>query len=81
MMELETVKKLIEQAVGEAEVTVGGDGCNLSTTVISSDFEGISRIKQHRMVMDAVKGLIESGELHALSISTYTPEAWRCKNP
>jgi acid stress-induced BolA-like protein IbaG/YrbA len=76
-MELEQVKTLIEQAIGEAEVRVEGDGCNLSATVISPAFAGLSRLQQHRLVMDAVRGLLDSGELHALSLSTHTPEAWR----
>lgn len=76
-MELETVKTLIERALGEAEVRVEGDGCNLSATVISPAFSGMSRLQQHRLVMDAVRELLASGELHALSLSTHTPEAWR----
>ena len=79
-MDIDSVKKLIEQAFTEADVTVTGEGCNLETVVISPDFEGVTRIKQHRMVMDAVKELIASGELHALSINTYTPDAWAKKS-
>ncbi len=79
-MEIEAVKKMIEQGFSQADVTVTGEGCNLETLVVSPDFEGITRIKQHRMVMGTVKSLIESGELHALSINTFTPETWAKKN-
>ena len=79
-MELEAVKNLIEQGFSAADVQVSGQDCNLETTVISADFEGKTRIQQHRMVMDTVKDLIASGELHALSINTYTPEGWTAKN-
>jgi acid stress-induced BolA-like protein IbaG/YrbA len=75
-VDIDVVKQMIEQGFSAAEVRVGGEGCNLTATVISADFEGMNRIKRHRMVMDRVKSLLESGELHALSISTYTPQAW-----
>ena len=79
-MELNAVKKLIEQGFSSAEVQVAGEDCNLEAVVVSADFVGKSRIQQHRMVMDKVKDLLASGELHALSINTYTPEAWAKKN-
>ena len=75
-MDLESVKQMIQQGFSQAEVQVSGEGCNLSATVISPDFVGLSRVKQHRMVMDQVKSLIQSGELHALSLNTFSPEDW-----
>ncbi|MEM8716422.1 MAG: BolA/IbaG family iron-sulfur metabolism protein [Cyanobacteria bacterium P01_G01_bin.4] len=33
-------------------------------------------IKQHRLVYAAVQTNLDSGELHALQLSTYTPEQW-----
>jgi acid stress-induced BolA-like protein IbaG/YrbA len=78
-MELKAVEDLIRQGFSDAEVQVSGDGCNLEATVISPEFSGMTRIKQHRRVQDSVKHLITSGELHALSINTYTPEAWAAK--
>jgi acid stress-induced BolA-like protein IbaG/YrbA len=79
-MDLESVRQMIADGFSKAEVVVGGEGCNLTATVISPDFEGTTRIKQHRMVMDRVKSLIESGELHALSVTTFTPQAWAEKS-
>jgi len=79
-MELDAVKKMIEQGFSTAEVEVTGDGCSLEAVVVSPDFSGKSRIQQHRMVMDTVKELLAGGELHALSINTYTPEAWAKQN-
>jgi monothiol glutaredoxin len=75
-VDLESVQQLIEQGFEEAEVRVTGEGCSLEVTVISQEFAGLARIKQHRRVQDRVKHLLASGELHALSINTYTPEEW-----
>lgn len=42
-------------------------------TVVSPLFEGKMMIDQHRMVLDLVQAEVDSGEVHALSLKTYTP--------
>lgn len=68
------VKTLIQNALPDADIQIGGEGCSLNATVISQSFAGLSRVKQHRLVMDSVRSLLESGELHALALNTQTPE-------
>ena len=72
-METEAVAQLIRAGVPGAEVEVSGDGSHFDAIVVSEAFEGLSPIKKQRLVMDAVKEQIASGELHALSIKTLTP--------
>jgi stress-induced morphogen len=49
-----------------------GTGDHFNAVVISAEFEGKSRIEQHRMVHRAMKEIIE-GDLHALHLKTLTP--------
>jgi len=72
-METEAVAQLIRTGLPGAEVEVSGDGSHFDAIVVSEVFEGLSPIKKQRLVMDAVKDQIASGELHALSIKTLTP--------
>jgi len=72
-MEIEAVAQLIRSGLPGAEVEVSGDGSHFDAIVVSEAFEGLSPIKKQRLVMDAVKEQIASGELHALSIKTLTP--------
>ena len=72
-METEAVAQLIRTGLPGAEVEVSGDGSHFDASVVSEIFEGLSPIKKQRLVMDAVKDQIASGELHALSIKTLTP--------
>ena len=51
-----------------------GDGCNCSTVVVSSAFEGMSLLARQKMVLATVRENIDSGELHALTIKARTPE-------
>lgn len=75
-METEAVKKLIRDGMPGAEVTVTGDGSHFEAVVISNAFTGKTPLQKQRLVMGTVKPQIESGELHALSIKTFTPAQW-----
>jgi acid stress-induced BolA-like protein IbaG/YrbA len=75
-METMLVEQLIRDGLPGAEVQVTGDGSHFDAIVVSPLFEGLTPIKKQRLVMDTVKAQIASGELHALSIKTFTPEQW-----
>ena len=79
-MEHDAVKALIEAGIPGCEVYVTGEGCDFSVEVISEAFAGKSLLQQHRMVKDTVKAQLESNELHAFSIKTYTQESWEAKS-
>lgn len=75
-METEAVADLIRKGMPGAEVKVTGDGSHFEAVVVSQEFAGKTLIQKQRLVMATVKSQIESGELHALSIKTFTPEQW-----
>jgi len=70
----EAVEKLITDAITGSKVSVSGDGYKYETTVISTDFAGLNKVKRHQLVYAAVNSAIASGELHALTITAVTPE-------
>jgi stress-induced morphogen len=65
-------KAMIETALPGAEVEIvdeaGGD--HLRATVSATQFAGLSRIDQHKLVKAAVREKTDSGEIHSLSIRT-----------
>ena len=71
-MNLEEIEKLIKEGLPDAIVEIqdlAGDGNHYSATVISSQFSGKSKIEQHKMVYNSLKGKM-GNELHALAIKT-----------
>jgi stress-induced morphogen len=50
-----------------------GAGDHLRATVAAPQFEGLSRIDQHRLVRAAVGERFDDGAIHALSIKTEVP--------
>ena len=75
MADLAEIKELIEAALPGAQVEVldEGGGDHLRAIVTAAEFEGISRIDQHRAVRAAVKERFDDGSIHALSIQTSVP--------
>lgn len=75
-MEPEEVKRLIEAGLPGCQITVTGDGSHFDAVVIGEVFAGQTPVKKQQLVYATVKDKITSGELHALSIKTFTPEEW-----
>lgn len=73
MADLAEIEAMIEAALPGAKVAVSdetGAGDHLRATVEAPQFEGLSRIDQHRLVKAAVKERFDDGTIHALSIKT-----------
>jgi acid stress-induced BolA-like protein IbaG/YrbA len=73
--DLAEVERLISEALPGAEVEVidEGGGDHLRAVVSAPQFEGLSRIDQHRLVKAPVQHLMDDGTIHALSITASTP--------
>ncbi|HEU4707692.1 MAG TPA: BolA/IbaG family iron-sulfur metabolism protein, partial [Methylophilaceae bacterium] len=54
---------------------LGNDGQHFEAIVVSPLFEGKSMVQQHQLVYRALGDRMRS-EIHALSMRTYTPDAW-----
>ena len=44
--------------------------------IVSPAFEGLRLIKRHQAVYGTLGGRIQTDEVHALSMKTYTPAEW-----
>jgi len=73
-MTLAEIQKKLESNIDQSQVTMEGDGCNCSAVIVSPIFEGLSLLQRQRIVLAVVSEEIKSGELHALSVKTYTPK-------
>ena len=74
-MAAEDIARMIKESFPDAEVRIedlAGDGNHFAATVISEAFRGKSRVQQHQMVYDALKGNM-GGVLHALALKTAIP--------
>ena len=71
-MQLKEIESLIKETFSDAIIEIqdlAGDGNHYSATVTSSQFVGKTKIQQHKMVYDSLKGKM-GNELHALALKT-----------
>ena len=75
-MNANEIETLIKAALPDAQVEIrdlAGDGDHYAANVVSESFRGKSRVQQHQLVYEALKGNM-GGELHALALQTSAPD-------
>lgn len=71
-----TIERLIKEGLPDARVSIEdlrGDGDHYAAYVVSTAFKGKTRVQQHQMVYQALRGRMGT-ELHALALQTSAPE-------
>jgi stress-induced morphogen len=70
----ENLEATIRRAIPDAVVRVDSpDGTHWTATVVSASFAGMSLVRQHQMVMGALRAEFDTERLHALQLRTMTP--------
>ncbi|MBN9057303.1 BolA/IbaG family iron-sulfur metabolism protein [Shinella sp. AETb1-6] len=70
------IEDLIKSGIPGAKVVIrdlAGDGDHYAAEVVAEAFRGKTRVQQHQMVYDALKGNM-GGVLHALALQTSIPD-------
>ncbi|MDS4016247.1 MAG: BolA/IbaG family iron-sulfur metabolism protein [Candidatus Accumulibacter sp.] len=80
MMLPETIHAIIAEALPCEHLQVTGDGQHFAALIVSADFAGKSRVQRQQQVNQVLRAHFDSGELHALSMTTRTPEEWSALN-
>lgn len=73
-MTLNELQQLLKQAYPQAQVDVQGDGTHFFIKIVDDYFQGWSLIKRQRDVYSHLQTYIDSGELHAVSMSVKTTQ-------
>lgn len=80
-MNTEEIKKIIETHLPGSTVIINSDdNVHFNATIVSELFNGKSKLQQQQMVNAAIQKFILSGEIHALSLKTFTPDIWGKQN-
>ena len=75
-MEPAAIKALVEEQIPGSVVTVEGNGNKYQLIVVSEQFAGLTPVKKQQLVYACINDHIASGDIHAVSIRTMTPEQW-----
>lgn len=74
------LKERIESLAPETRaevVDLTGTQDHYQAMVVSPVFAGKMMVEQHRMIFGILQAEIDSGEVHALTLKTYTPEQYQ----
>lgn len=77
MLDPKQIEQWIAAGLGCDHLAVSGDGHHFEALIVSTEFEGLNRVKRQQRVYQTVLDKLNSGELHALSLQTLTPEEWK----
>lgn len=75
-MDAAQIERLIKEGLPDAQVLIEdlrGDGDHYAAHVVSAAFKGKTRVQQHQMVYQTLKGKMGDA-LHALALQTALPE-------
>jgi acid stress-induced BolA-like protein IbaG/YrbA len=75
-MTSEELQSIIAAGLPCEHLAVSGDGAHWYATIVSSSFEGQRLIQRHQKVYATLGGRIQTNEVHALSMKTFTPAEW-----
>lgn len=81
MMNQAQVEDLLKQALPHEYIEVRSpDNVHFDALIVSTLFEGHSRIARQRLVYEIIGSFMQSGEIHALALKTLTPSEWKNKD-
>ena len=75
-MDPDLIRQWIEEGLQCDHVEVAGDGRHFEAVIVSPQFRGLSKVRQHQLVYTALGERMRE-DIHALSMKTMTPEEWK----
>ena len=73
-MDIDKIKNLIESSLEGSIAEVNGGEGKYSANIIFDGFKDLNTVGRHKIVYRALDEYIKSGDLHAISLKTYTNE-------
>ncbi len=78
MVEPSSIEDSIRAGLAVTHLQVQGDGAHFEAVIVSPQFAGLSRVRQHQLVYAALGDRMRE-EIHALSMKTFSPEEWAAR--
>ncbi|MCF8178809.1 MAG: BolA/IbaG family iron-sulfur metabolism protein [Sulfuritalea sp.] len=77
MLDPQQIESWISAEMSCEHLTVEGDGHHFAAVIVSEEFASLNRVRRQQRINAILKARFDSGELHALSMQTLTPEEWK----
>ena len=73
-MDAQAIELILKTGLPDCQLELMIDGNKVMLRVVSLEFEGLNRVKRQQKIYSLLSDLIKSGEIHAVTIVTLTPE-------
>lgn len=78
MVEPASIERSIRAGLDVTHCEVSGDGAHFDAVIVSPAFAGLNRVRRHQLVYGTL-GTRMGGEIHALSMQTFSPDEWAAR--
>jgi acid stress-induced BolA-like protein IbaG/YrbA len=75
-MTADELQHIISTGLACEHITLEGDGRHWYATIVSPTFEGQRTLQRQRAVYATLGNRMQTDEVHALSMKTFTPAEW-----
>jgi len=75
-MTADELRSIIAAGLPCEHIEVDGDGRHWSALIVSAEFAGLRAIQRHQRVYRTLGARMQTDEVHALSMKTFTPAEW-----
>lgn len=76
-METQEIERILKETLNLEEVYVQGENAHFGVIVVSDEIAGLSRLKQQQTIYAPLMSYFSTGEIHALTIKTFSAEKWK----
>ncbi|MFC2552971.1 transcriptional regulator BolA [Stutzerimonas stutzeri] len=76
-MELQEIERILKETLNLNEVYAQGENAHFGVIVVSDEIAALSKLKQQQTIYAPLMPYFSTGEIHALTIKTYTTEKWK----
>ena len=73
-MDVQAIETLLQDSLPGCILDLVADGNKIGLKVISEAFDGLNRVKRQQRIYAILDDMIKSGEIHAVTMVTQTPE-------
>ena len=78
MTDPQSIEDSIRAGIECTHLQVRGDGAHFEAVIVSPEFAGLARVRQHQLVYAALGERMRE-EIHALSMQTFSPDEWAAR--
>ena len=78
MVEASSIEDSIRKGIDCVHLEVHGDGAHFEAIIVSPQFSGLTRVRQHQLVYGSLGDRMRE-EIHALSMPPLTPVEWEAR--